>query len=131
MNVNKRSVSPPNALVLIRDYAAAVDIPATMGGGAVTSTKSCIAVGTREEHDGPTTLVVAHAPAASEIELPPLNVFDDELEFASGRVVVGSVLGDEYATAPVGRPHARVRVYTNDPTEPDVIVVLVECSERM
>ncbi len=92
-----------------------------MHGGLVATTGSCIAIGTRSEHDGKTSIIVFDS-APADIPTDQL-VFDGVLEVPSRRLELGSVLGDAYLTVDVPSPTVRVRVWANDGLEPDLICI--------
>ncbi|MQB01886.1 MAG: hypothetical protein GEU78_16675 [Actinobacteria bacterium] len=122
MGVESRSVIPTNSLILIMDSRSG-QIPESMGGRAVSSTSSCVAVGTKEESEGTTELRMADV--GEEIELPALNIYDGRLEVSSGELVASNVLGEAFLRWPMDGPSVRVQIYTNHSTEPDQIVVVV------
>ena len=120
--IETRSVNALNSLVLIKDRESSA-IPDSLGGRASAATASCVAVGTREEHDGPTTIRVAEI--GEEIETPALKIHDGDLELNSRELMVANVLGEPLIRFSVMEPVARVQIFTNHSTEPDEIVVLV------
>jgi hypothetical protein len=59
---------PPNAVVLVAD-ASGGEIPEAMNGSLVAATPSAIAIGTRSEIDGPTSIVLSdegHTPPSEQ-----------------------------------------------------------------
>jgi hypothetical protein len=127
MTVQRARVAAPNSLVLIWG-SAEVDVPETLDGALVAATPSCIAVGTRSEADGETIielsagrdsdLIAGYDPQAREHLLP---AFDGELSTPSGDVSVGDITGETYLSIPVGGESVRIRIWTNDASEPDLI----------
>lgn len=122
MGVEVRSVSPRNSLLLIMDPNSD-EIPDSMGGQAVAATSSCVAVGTKEEHDGPTEIRMADAD--EDLEIPALKVHDGDLELNSRELVAADILGEPFLRWLVKDTSVRVQIYTNHSTEPDEIVVLI------
>lgn len=98
-------------------------IPETLGGGLVAATRSCIAVGTREEHDGETSISISDEGAPSGVGSHP--VFDGVIETPSKVLSVCSVLDDVFLELSVVAPKTRVQVWANDLAEPDVLAIIV------
>ncbi len=95
-----------------------------MSNSLVASTPTCVAIGTLSQHDGHTRLRLA---AESEEAVGSLGtvVFQGTLEIPGRRIVVASVHGDQYLVMPVDDTAVTLRVWANDPTEPDEILVIV------
>ena len=113
------SVRPPNSLILLRD-AESFQVPSWSGESGVEATESCLAIGTLAEPDGATTIWFA-----DEGESLPVEAFKGHLSVPSGRLVVSTVTDETLLTASVEGPHVNVRVFTNDPSEPDEIAIVV------
>ena len=90
--------------------------------GLVAATETCVAVGTTSEVDGETKLVLARAddPTGAAAIL----VFDGRLR-SEGSVRIVSVTGEKYLEGSLDAPMARVRIWVNHPTAPDLVVVEV------
>ena len=106
-------VAPRNSLVLVMDRSAGV-IPETLGEGLVAATSSCIAVGTRQEHDGETSISISHGDAPYGVA--EALVFDGLIETPSKVLSICSVLGDVLLELPVAAQKTRVQVWVNDAT---------------
>lgn len=114
-----KRIRPPNSVVLVMDARGVV--PQRMSG-ALATTSSAIALGTRATADGDTQVSVCDSrPPAGDLQ----PVFDGNLETPSGHLLVQSVEGDRYFDVPVARDPVHLMVLTNDPAEPDVIVVVL------
>jgi hypothetical protein len=124
MKAQSATLTPSNSLVLIMDPAKS-EIPASMSGREVAMTSSCIAVGTLEEHEGPTAVRMVDATSVQNEPLPPLEVADTTLHCESNSLVVSDVLGERYIEWSLSTADVRVRVYTNHSTEPDEIAIVV------
>ena len=113
-------VAPPNSLVLVVT-ADDADVPESMPG-LVAATDACVAVGTESEVDGKTKLILAGADdptgAAS------ILAFDGRLR-SRGSIRIESVTGETYLEGVLEAPTARVRIWVNHPTTPDLVVVEV------
>lgn len=112
-------VAPPNSLVLIVDGRGG-DVPASMRGSIVAATDSCIAVGCRAEDDGDTEITLG---ALEDTRSDDRLAYDGWLETPSRKVVVRSVEGADFLEMPVASEKTNVRVWVNDPQEPDRITV--------
>ena len=96
-------------------------IPATMQNRLVAATDSCVAVGCRQMHDGPTEIHFDPAGGASpQGEL----VFEGDLHTPSRELSVCSVTNEKLVFASVKESRTRVRVFANHPSEPDCIYVI-------
>ena len=92
-----------------------------MGSGVVSSTDSCVAVGCRQDFDGPTEI---HFGPASDVAPQGALVFDGELRTPSRELSVCSVKNDKLLSARVDADRTRVRVFVNDLSEPDCVHVI-------
>lgn len=113
------SVAPPNALVLVCDQTGG-EIPLTMGGTSIAATSSCVAIGCLAEDDGETEVTLGFL--SEFIRLGP-PVFETRLQTPGRRVVVRSVYGEDLLALSVANEVISLRIWTNDLTEPDRIVV--------
>ena len=59
------TLAPKNSLILVMDRAVGV-IPEAMTGRLIVATPTCIAVGTKSEHDGETSISLSDEAASSE-----------------------------------------------------------------
>src|SRR4051812_7917618 len=118
------SVAVPNALLLVGDPAG--DPPTTMGRHLVRANASCIAVGTRPDVDGQTSVHLSTRRPAGEHRC----VFRGSVELTSRRVTVASVLNDTLLDAPIDRDQVQIEIWVNDETEPDEVYVVVDGDAR-
>lgn len=119
--IESADVIAPNSLLLVRDARSAT-IPPSMGGALVALTESCIAIGTREETEGPVRISFVEAEEGEA--LPALEILDHTLVSESGEVVLTTVLGDTLLIRRGAPGPVRLKVYVNHSTEPDEIAVL-------
>lgn len=112
-------LAPPNSVVLIEDICGG-EVPDTMNQSLISITDSCIAVGCRAEDDGETQIVLGDL---SEVDAEKQLVFDGVLRTPSLRLVIRTVLGVTLLETPVSDAETRLRIWTNDLTEPDQIVI--------
>ena len=119
--MKRTSVSPPNSLLLVMDPAVG-EIPKKMGQNCIAATGSCVAIGCRMEQDGPTEINLGQLH-----EIAPLGelLFDGEIPTPSRRISICSVMNEGLLSSAVGGVTVRVRVFVNDPKEPDVVFVLL------
>lgn len=110
-------IAPPNSLILVMDQSIG-DIPVSMGDGRVAATESCIAVGTLCHIDGETWVGLSGEgfQDAAEYAL----VFDGSLKTPSRRLSICNVYLEEILGIDAGA-QTRVRIWTNDESEPDRI----------
>ena len=116
------TLAPPNSLLLVLDPRTG-QLPATLGGNAIASSPSAIAIGTLMEYDGETTVELTDgadtAIASSELALRwsgPL--------ITTGLVGVLTVENEVLLEIAADRRVA-AQVWTNDESEPDRIVIVV------
>jgi len=114
--------TPRNSLILVMDRTIGV-IPDAMGGGLVAATSSCVAVGTLSEYDGETSISLSDEGKALGFDSTP--VFDGMLETPSKVLSICTVLNDVLLELGVPSEKTRVRIWANDVSEPDNIVVVV------
>lgn len=113
-------VAVPYAVILIGDPRGGA--PETMKGAPVSSTESCVAVGCRPAPDGETELIVCTGDAEGMAGGP---VVDAVLALPSRQVAIRPVTGAPFYVHHVSAIHARVRIWTNHPVEPDRVVVSI------
>lgn len=116
---NSTKAAPANSLILIADLDGG-EIPASMSGSSVASTDSCIAVGCRSDVDGDTEFTLGQIPDVDPGHPP---VFQGQLRTPNLKVVFRTVAGQTILETPVARRETTVRVWTNDPSEPDQVIV--------
>jgi len=115
------SVRPRNSLVLVTDRLVG-EIPTTLDDSPVAATPSCLAIACQSELDGPTRIVLQDAREGSPIgDL----AFTGELLTPTCMLTVRTVELEELLAMPVSRKQTSVRVYTNHPSEPDQITIVV------
>ena len=111
--------APPNSIVLVSDVAS-IDVPASMGGSVISATNACVAVGCLSEDDGETELTLAPLSAVDRSDTP---IYQGVLATPTRRVAIRSVLGQRLLELPVTQDRTSIKVWVNDPTEPDKVVV--------
>ena len=116
------SVRPRNSVVLLSDRSVG-EIPATLGESAVAATNSCLAIACQSEIDGLTRIELQFAREGS-----PTGklAFAGELLTPTCVLSVLSVELEELLATPVSSKQTSVRVYTNHPSEPDQITIVVD-----
>lgn len=112
-------ISPPNSLVLVTDSRGG-EILASMNQSLISATDSCIAVGCRAEDDGETDIFLGTCSSVDPGERP---IFEGQLSTPSRRIAVKTVLGATLVEASVSGTTTTVRIWANDPKEPDKIIV--------
>jgi hypothetical protein len=116
------SISPPNSLILVMDFAAG-SVPKAMGNWLVSATESCVAVGCLSEHDGPTEI---HLGQAHEVTPAEALVFEGEIFTPNKKLSICSATNEELLSTEVTGNKTHVTIFANDPMEPDRIFVLFE-----
>src|SRR5262245_32223613 len=119
---NSTRVAPPCALILVADPSNS-EVPSKMSGALIASTDSCIAVGCRSDADGDTEFTLG---AAREVDPGYQPHFQGKLKTPSQRIALRSVLGQTILEEVVPSPETYVRVWINDPNEPDRVIVGTE-----
>jgi hypothetical protein len=119
------AVRPPNAVVLVEGSEKS-DVPEAMAGRIVAATSNCLAIGPRSEIEGVTTIRVTDEPV---LDQSLAEAFAGYLTVDGGRVVVGRVTGEVYATMPAPDGRTSRRVLVNDLDEPDLVLVAIDGRE--
>ena len=112
--------TPPNSVVLVMDGSVG-QIPETMGSRAVSATESCVALGCRSAHDGPTQIQLG---LGSNFQTSDQLVFQGELATPTGKLSVFSIMHDELLSAIVPSDKTSIRIFANHPAEPDRIAIV-------
>ncbi len=111
-------LAPPNSVILIEDSSGG-EIPDLMNHSLVASTDTCIAIGCKAEDDGETEIVLEEIREKNVGE----QVFDGVLRTKTQKLVVRTVLGDTLLEIPVIGVETQLRIFANDPIEPDYIEI--------
>lgn len=114
------SAAPPNSLLLVLDPRTG-ELPDSLDGEAIVATSSAIAIGTLMEYDGDTEVVLTDQAGDSQDEL---TMRWSGVLKTSGRLGVLTIYQDELLGLDV-QDAVYVRVWTNDPAEPDRVMVTV------
>lgn len=115
-------VAPPNSVVLVSDVNGG-EIPKTMGGSLVSATNTCVAVGCLSEDDGQTQFTLA---PFAEVRRADEPLYEGVILTPGRLVVICSVLGQRLLELPVPRESTKVRIWGNDGSEPDDVVIGVD-----
>lgn len=123
MTMQEVTVTPPNSLLLVMDPVVGVP-PASMSGGLVSATDSCIAVGTLSAADGSTRVRLVDAAEQDSPADQLMSVWSQSLLTPSGKLAIMDVLGQTLLEHPsVGA--VQVASWANDQAEPNEICVVV------
>jgi hypothetical protein len=114
-----KKVAPPNSLVLVSDLGGG-EIPKTMVGELVSATNTCMAVGCLAEADGPTEITLAPLLEIDRAEEP---IFEGLPRTPRRHIVIRSVFGQHLLELPVMQELTKVKIWANDPREPDKLVI--------
>ena len=110
-------VAPPNSVLLIEDSSGG-EVPVSMSRSLVAATASCIAIGCRPEDDGETEISLGRS---QEMGGGEQLVFEGSLRTPSRRLAVRTVYGATLLDMTVQAAETTVRIWANDPSEPDRI----------
>ncbi|HJR75239.1 MAG TPA: hypothetical protein VJ806_16565 [Luteimonas sp.] len=116
--------SPPNSLILVMDHAIGV-LPDQITAELVAITDTCLAIGTLSASDGETTVTLTDDLDGLEVGKV---VFDGALSTPNHELSVSNVLNQKLLTMPVATHLTKVKVFANDVSEPDQIVIFVKGS---
>lgn len=121
----KQSITmrPSNSLIFIMDYSFG-KLPEFMSGNLVAFTDSCVAIGTLSEVDGETTIVVTDS--LLDVQSTERLVFDGVVATQGGELSVCSTTNEKLLTVKRSNRNIHVKVFANDASEPDKIVVLIQ-----
>jgi hypothetical protein len=111
--------NPPHSIVFISDRSVC-DIPETLAGNLVTYTRSCVVVGTLAFMDGSTRVSLDRHHEPHDLAL----VFDGLLETPSKVLSVSTSHDETLMELELETERTRVRIWVNDPREPDDIRVV-------
>ena len=112
-------IAPPNSVVLIEDSHGGA-IPTSMNQSLIATTDSCIAVGCRAEDDGETEITLG---PCDKVDTGERSVFEGTLRTPNRKVVIRTVHGVKLLEMAVPMTETTLKVWVNDPSEPDHIAV--------
>lgn len=116
------TVEVPNALLFVMDKSIG-EIPSSMNSALVSSTNTCIAVGTRTGIDGATFIVLTDEHLDSTKF--GTKVADQSLETPSRILTVCDVYDVSLLEIGVPLASTRVRIGVDDPREPSLVTIQV------
>lgn len=119
-------VDVPNALLFVMDHSCGVLPDELVRGVSVWATSSCVAVGTLAGCDGSTHVAFDDQP----MEEAGAPQFDGTVLTPTKTLSVCTVLDEIVLSREVDSELVRVRIWTNHPTVPDRIVVVVSKARR-
>jgi len=119
----KTNIAVANSVIAIMDPDVG-EVPHALGPTRVAWTGSCVAIGTLVGVDGETTITLSDVYDDNQIDKMAL-VFDGVVETPHRSVSVCSSALERLLTMPVHSERSRVRVWSNDESEPDVIHITV------
>jgi len=114
--------APPYSIILVEDPSGG-EVPSSIRGELISSTRSCIAVGCRSSSDGDTEFVLGPT-AEADPGSPP--AFSGSLETPNLKVIIRDVEGRIILECRTSSLDTNLRIWVNDPVEPDKIVVGIE-----
>lgn len=112
-------VAPPNSLLVISDRDGWTP-PRFEPGVLILSSSSCITVGCRMFADGETLVLLG---PAAELDPGEPPAFDGMLDTPNRAVVVSTVERDIVLETSVPDTRTRVRIWVDEPVEPDKVIV--------
>src|SRR5580692_10745354 len=116
------TIAPPNSIILVMDFKTG-RVPDTFEKQLVAATRTCVAVGTLCEQDGATTIVLTDELSSGLISEETL-AFDDAVEVPGSILSVVTSWNEPILSLPVHAESVRVRVWVNDCSEPNRIVIV-------
>jgi hypothetical protein len=112
----------PNGILFISDVDGGL-APYPKWGALVQSTPSCISVACTPDSEGPTDVIIG---AAENVNPGGTPVFDGKLDTPNRTLVVSTVDRQTVVSVQVRRAMIHVRVWVNEPTVPDRVIIGVE-----
>jgi hypothetical protein len=119
MKTTTISYRVPYALALVTDRNGG-DAPVSLGPDLIAATDSCIAIGCRPDCDAETRFTVGDV---RDLGLGTTPDFECSIQTPSSRMIVQTVESVVFLEVDVVEDVTNVRIWTNDPLEPDHIVI--------
>lgn len=116
------SFAPPNSIFFIEDQTRGKSPEIEEQRPRIWSTRSCIIVGCLMSQDGPTELILSDASGDAIAGTP---AFDAILDTPSRVVEVSTSEREVLLRSVVPAHFTRVRIWTDDPSEPEHILVVL------
>jgi len=117
--IKSKYVAVPNGVVFLSDPSGG-KIPEPVRGAMFLSTSSCIGIGCKVDCEGHVEFVIGLDQEVNPGEQP---AFAGTLATPNRAVVVSSVRGEAILAVDVPTVSTEVRIWVNDPSEPDRVVV--------
>jgi hypothetical protein len=112
------SIAPANSILVVSGPKG-VEIPGP-SDALIWSTPTCVIVGCYTFCDGETEVTFG---SAGEVDPGALPAFDATLNTPDREVIVWTVEDETIFNADVSDVETRVRIWVNDPKEPDVVII--------
>jgi hypothetical protein len=109
----------PNGIVFVTD-ARGGDTPDFDEEKLVMSTKSCVAICCQHEIDGETGFTLG---LTQEVDPGDQPAFEGMLETPDHMITVRSSHNEIMLQAPVGTDETKIRIWANDPSSPDQVII--------
>jgi hypothetical protein len=115
--------APPNSLVLVMGPDG--KIPESTNRNLIAATSSCLAIGTRSEIDGDTTIILTDEPSFELSRKSGQIVYEGKIETPQGQLSIYTIAGEALLTIATRQPHTRIQIWANDEQEPNEIAILI------
>ena len=122
MRETKR-VALDGSMFSVSDPGARGPLPRRSGSSRIASDSNYLVVGTLMSQDGDTEVTLSDS--VDEVAAQGAPAFDGTLETPSRRLVLQSADLEVFLEMKTEGPRSRVRVWSNDPREPDQIAIVV------
>ena len=116
-------IAPPNSLVLLMDYENG-EIPESFNGDLISSTSSCVAIGTLPEIDGLTYIKLSDDIPCLESKKMTL-IFDDTIHMSGTELSLCTSENQVLISLKVRSGKNKVEIYVNDSLVPDKIFIFI------
>ena len=114
-------LAPIFSIIFLSDNGP-IEVPKHSDVRRINASASCIAVPTFPEADGETQITLSNS-AGARADVP---AFDGLLETPNKFLAVATGDDVQLLGAEVASVHTRVRIWTNHPTEPDMIDIVLD-----
>lgn len=121
-----KNILATHGILFIPDSEKFESIPSDTGNANVTFTDTCIAFWVMHEVDGEVNVEITNEKTALVMQ----KIYSGELLHASGSISLTQPNYETISVFKVGMPKSIVTIYSNDPTNPDTVLVQINTVEK-
>lgn len=119
---NEIALAPPHSIIFIMD-AVGGKIPDSFNGELVSTTPTCIAVGTLSEQDGDTKITLTDDAVDPGKIINSIVIFEGFIEKSTDYLSVFTAFNDQILSLPIMGTRVKIKIWADSISEPSHITI--------